>query len=146
MGGYGTLIYALKHPDLFVACAPLSAAVFTEDEFLNFTQDNWNGAKFDEVYGKYTPGKTRLTEHYYKNSILKLVATLPEKDLNSVRYYIDCGDKDFLIKGNMQLHAALIDRKVKHEFRVRDGIHNWPYWRTALPQVLKFVSESFHQN
>lgn len=146
MGGYGTLTYALKHPELFAACAPLSAAVFTDEEFLNFPQDNWNGAKFDEVFGKYTPGKTRLTEHYYKNSTLKLVATLPEKDLNSVRYYIDCGDKDFLIKGNMQLHAALIDRKVKHEFRVRDGVHNWPYWRTALPEVLKFVSESFHQN
>ncbi len=145
MGGFGTLIYALKHPELFSSCAPLSAAVFTETEFLNFNQENWNGAKFDEVYGKFSEAKARLTDHYYKNSVLKLVATLPEKELNSVRYYIDCGDKDFLIKGNMELHAALIDRKVKHEFRVRDGVHSWTYWRTALPEVLKFVSESFHQ-
>ena len=31
------------------------------------------------------------------------------------------------------------------EFRIRDGGHTWTYWRTALPTVLGFVSESFHQ-
>ncbi|MBV6443411.1 MAG: hypothetical protein EPGJADBJ_05151 [Saprospiraceae bacterium] len=49
------------------------------------------------------------------------------------------------IKGNMALHAALIDKKVPHEFRVRDGEHNWTYWRTALPEVLKFVGGRFHR-
>jgi enterochelin esterase-like enzyme len=28
---------------------------------------------------------------------------------------------------------------------VRDGGHTWTYWRTALPEVLRFVSEAFHQ-
>ena len=65
--------------------------------------------------------------------------------MKKVKYFIDCGDKDFLIKGNMELHALLIDKKVPHEFRVREGIHNWDYWRTALPEVFKFVSKSFHQ-
>jgi S-formylglutathione hydrolase FrmB len=139
------LIYALKYPELFAACAPLSAAVFTEEEFTSFNSDRWISSKFDEVYGKYTDGKARLTAHYYQNSILKLAATLPAAKLNTVRFYIDCGDKDFLIKGNMALHSILIDQKVKHEFRVREGVHNWTYWRTALPEVLKFVSEAFHQ-
>src|SRR6478735_1541884 len=31
MGGYGSLIYSLKHPELFAAAAPLSAAVFDDD-------------------------------------------------------------------------------------------------------------------
>ena len=97
-------------------------------------------------YGKNLKGKDRLTEHYRSNSILSIVEKTNADELKKVRYYIDCGDKDFLIKGNMALHAALIDKKVPHEFRVRNGIHNWPYWRTALPEVLSFVSESFHQN
>ena len=33
MGGYGTLIYTLKHPELFAACAPFSAGIFTEEQF-----------------------------------------------------------------------------------------------------------------
>jgi len=145
MGGFGALMYAIKYSELFAACAPLSAAVFTEEEFTAFNNDRWISLKFDEVYGKYTNGKSRLTAHYYQNSILQLATTVPAAKLNTVRFYIDCGDKDFLIKGNMALHSILIDQKVKHEFRVRNGTHDWNYWRTALPEVLKFVSEAFHQ-
>jgi len=145
MGGYGTLIYAMKHPDLFAACAPLSAAIWNDDRIVEFSPDDWTNYKFNELFGTNLSGKARLTDTWNKNSILKIAATTPVEKLNQVRYYIDCGDDDFLIKGNMELHALLTDRKVNHEFRVRDGAHNWSYWRTALPEVLKFVSESFHQ-
>jgi enterochelin esterase-like enzyme len=90
-------------------------------------------------------GKNRLTETWNKNSVLKLASTVAVEKLNQVHYYIDCGDDDRLVKANMELHSIFLDRKVKHEFRVRDGAHNWPYWRSALPEVLKFISESFHR-
>jgi len=145
MGGYGTLIMATKHPELFSAAAPLSAGVFTDDELINGDPNMWNNV-LGNLYGKKDlTGKDRLTEHYNKNSILKIIETGNAEELKKVRFYIDCGDKDFLIKGNMALHAALIDKKIPHEFRVREGVHNWSYWRTALPEVLKFVSVSFHQ-
>ena len=41
MGGYGTLIYALKHPDLFAAAAPLSAGVFSNDELVSMPDENY---------------------------------------------------------------------------------------------------------
>lgn len=145
MGGYGTLIMATKHPELFSAAAPLSAAVWTDEEVMANDENFWNNA-LGNIYGKKDlVGKARLTEHYYKNSILKIIETGSAEELKKIRFYIDCGDEDFLIKGNMALHAAMIDKKIPHEFRVRDGAHNWTYWRTALPDVLKFVSESFHQ-
>jgi S-formylglutathione hydrolase FrmB len=34
---------------------------------------------------------------------------------------------------------------INHEYRVRDGGHTWTYWRTALPTLLEFITESFHQ-
>jgi S-formylglutathione hydrolase FrmB len=34
---------------------------------------------------------------------------------------------------------------IPHEFRIRDGVHSWVYWREALPDVLGFVSDAFHQ-
>jgi len=34
---------------------------------------------------------------------------------------------------------------VPHEFRVRGGVHDWTYWRTALPEVFKFITQGFHQ-
>lgn len=143
MGGHGTLIMAIKYPELFAAAAPLSAAVFTRSEVINMPEENWDNV-FGPPYGK-NKGEGRMTEHLKNNDILSLVANAQTDDLKKVRYYIDCGDKDFLIKGNMELHAVLIDKKVPHEFRVREGIHNWEYWRTALPEVFKFISSSFHR-
>ncbi len=145
MGGYGSLIYGMKHPELFAACAPLSAAVWNDDHIAGMPQTDWANYKFNELFGTNLEGRKHLTEAWYKNSILKIAATTSVEKLNTVRFYIDCGDDDFLIKGNMELHALLTDRKVNHEFRIRDGAHNWLYWRTALPEVLKFVSESFHR-
>lgn len=144
MGGYGSLIYAMKHPGLFAACVPLSAAVWTDEQISTMPDQNWDPL-LGELYGKDMKGKNRFTDHYRKNSILDIVATGQVEELKKVRYYIDCGDDDFLIKGNMALHAAMIDKKIPHQFRIRDGEHNWTYWRTALPEVLKFVSVSFHR-
>ena len=70
---------------------------------------------------------------------------MPETELKKVRYYIDCGDDDFLIKGNCALHVALMERKIPHEFRVRDGAHTWSYWRTGIVDGLKFIGQSFHR-
>lgn len=144
MGGLGTFLLALKHPDLVAVAAPLSAAILTDDEVTNMPQENW-AAVIGIPFGKDLKGKARLTEHYKSNAPLHLVANGTKESLSTVRWYIDCGDKDFLIKANMAMHAALLDKKVPHEFRVREGQHDWTYWRTALPDVLAFVTQTFHR-
>lgn len=142
MGGYGTLIMALKHSRLFTAAAPLSAAVFLDEEIKSMEQETWDEV-FHVPFDEGLEGEKRFTDHYRANSVLDLVKNGNVDSLNTVNYYIDCGDDDFLIKGNMELHSAMIDKEIEHEFRIRDGGHEWNYWRTALPEVLRFVSQSF---
>jgi enterochelin esterase-like enzyme len=144
MGGYGTLIYALKYPDLFAAAAPLSAGVFSDDEILNMNDKNYE-VVLAPLFGHDLKGKERLNDAWYKNSILKIVETKPADELKQVRYWIDCGDDDFLTKGNCLLHLELTGKKVPHEFRVRDGTHNWTYWRTGITDALHFIGQSFTQ-
>lgn len=144
MGGYGTLLYATKHPELFAAASALSAAVRTDEEMLAMPDERWE-SRYATIYGPNLKGKARLTDFYYKNSILKLVETTSAEKLKTVRYYIDCGDDDALVTGNMVLHADLMKKGIPHEFRVRDGAHTWTYWRTALPEVLKFTGQSFRR-
>lgn len=144
MGGYGTLIYSLKYPDMFAAAAPLSAAVFNDDDIIGFPEESWNRT-FAQLYGRNKKGQDRLTKAWNDNAILKIVANKTPEDLKKVRMWIDCGDDDFLIKGNCLLHIALTEKKAPHEFRVRDGVHNWTYWRTGITDALKFIGESFHQ-
>lgn len=144
MGGYGTMVMATKHPDLFAAAAPLSAGILIEEEVVDMPQENWDNV-FGTPFGEGLEGEERLTSHFRDNSILEIIENGDTEELGSVRYYIDCGDDDFLIKGNMALHSAMIDQEIEHEFRVRDGGHTWSYWRSALPEVLDFVSQSFHR-
>jgi enterochelin esterase-like enzyme len=144
MGGWGTLVYALRHPEFFSACAAFSAAVWPDEEILAMKQDVWDKV-VGPVMGPGLAGKARLTPHFRKYSPLELARTLPEDSLKKVRYYIDCGDDDFLVRGNCALHIVLSDRKIPHEFRVRDGTHSWVYWRTGIVEGLKFIGETFHR-
>lgn len=144
MGGFGSLLYTLKYPDLFAACAPLSAGIFTQQELIKMDQGTWD-AVLGLPYGAGLKDTFRLTAHFAANDILSLTEKANSETLKQVAYYIDCGDKDFLIKGNMSLHSLMIDKAIPHEFRVREGEHNWTYWRASLPEVLRFVTRNFHR-
>jgi S-formylglutathione hydrolase FrmB len=144
MGGYGTLVMSMKHPDLFSAAAPLSAGVFSDGEMTAMPDANWENT-FGQLFGRGLKGKDRLNKAWYDYSVLQIVATRPAEELKKVRYWIDCGDDDFLTRGNCLLHIALTDKKVPHEFRVRDGSHSWTYWRTGITDALQFIGQSFHQ-
>lgn len=140
MGGYGSFLYSLHHPDCFTACAPLSAAVYTDD-MMEKSKNNDRGKLFDKLYGKGC-----LTGHWYKNSIIYMLENMKEEDIPNIYYYMDCGDEDTLLHGNNIVHEIMQKKNIKHELRVRDGGHTWTYWRTALPNVMEFVSKHFNRS
>ena len=85
MGGYGSFIYAMKHPDLFSACAPLSAAFWNDNQIMEMPDNGWKNYKLNELFGTDMAGKNRLTETWNKNSVLKLASTVSVEKLNQVR-------------------------------------------------------------
>ena len=140
MGGEGTFTYALHHPEMFSSACPLSAATGP----LKLEDTRKSLQRFSPTSIDNIPDS--LIEAYYKRqSVLALIENMPENQKKSVRWYIDCGDDDFLYEGNSLVHIAMRKKEIPHEFRIRDGGHNWTYWRTSLPEVLKFVSDAFHQ-
>ena len=136
MGGGGTFVYALHYPGLFGSACPLSAAArdLPPEELVKKYVGN------DADYSK-----KEAEEYYNQYNIHTLIENLPADKIKMVRWYIDCGDDDFLYEGNSLIHIAMRKKGIPHEYRVRDGRHNWTYWRTALPEVLRFVSEGFHR-
>ncbi len=137
MGGGGTFIYALHHPELFSSACPLSASAGP----LSLTAAKEQLEKREKV-----SVSEKEAETYYQNtSVLYLMENMPEEQKKAVRWYIDCGDDDFLYEGNSLVHIAMRKGGIPHEFRIRDGGHTWSYWRSALPEVLDFVSKAFHQ-
>jgi S-formylglutathione hydrolase FrmB len=144
MGGFGTLVYSIKHPEMFSAAAALSAAVRTDEDFMAITDARWVEA-YSKVMGADLKGRERLNATWQSNSVLGLVQSKTTDELKAVRYWIDCGDDDALSKGNSLLHIALTEKKVPHEFRIRDGAHSWTYWRTGITDALEFIGDSFRQ-
>lgn len=144
MGGWGSLTLAMRYRDKFIACAAFSAAVWTEKD-----AGMIEGPQFDRLFaplfGPKPAEKGQVPPHFKAVNPISLAGTLPDAELRKVRYYIDCGDDDFLIAGNCALRLALSERKIPHEFRVRNGGHTWTYWRTGLVDGLKFIGESFHR-
>jgi enterochelin esterase-like enzyme len=138
MGGGGSFMYALHRPDLFSAACPLSAAtgpINLAEAKTALSRNPANAGLSD----------TAISTYFGKHSALAMVNSMADSVKKSVRWYIDCGDDDFLYEGNALVHIAMRKKEIPHEFRVRDGGHNWTYWRTSLPNVLEFVSMSFRQ-
>jgi enterochelin esterase-like enzyme len=136
MGGGGSFIYALHHPEMFSSACPLSAWVgpLTMDETKSMLER------------RVSTVTDAQTEAYFLNyNALNVSKNTKDEEIKSVRWYIDCGDDDFLFEGNSLMHIDWRKRNLPHEYRIRDGGHTWTYWRDALPEVLYFVSQGFHQ-
>ena len=131
MGGGGSTVYCQRHPDMFSSCYAMSAWL-----------DN------DPVDSKDNPDD-RL--HIVSNSVsehsaLKFMDNADEETLaklRTVKWFIDCGDDDFLLELSVGLHVKMRNARVKSELRVHNGVHNWEYWHLALRDALPFASRNF---
>ncbi len=137
MGGGGTFMYTLHHPELFSSACPLSASCgpLSLDDTERYL-DRW---------GVKDATDNQIETYFSQHSALALVENMPDDQKTAVRWFIDCGDDDFLFEGNSLIHIAMRKKEIPHEFRIRDGGHTWTYWRASLPVVLSFVSDTFHQ-
>lgn len=137
MGGGGTFMYALHHPEMFSCACPLSAS--TGSLTLEAAKE-----RMSRRGQKYT--NEQIEAYYKRHSVLELLKTMPVDKVKMIRWYIDCGDGDFLYEGNSLVHIAMRKKEIPHEYRTRDGEHEWWYWRQSLPSVLEFISLVFRND
>jgi len=131
MGGGGSTVYCQRHPDMFSSCYAMSA-------WLENRSINKDDQTKDRLY--YT------CESVNRHSCLKFMEDADEatlEKLRTVKWFIDCGDDDFLLDVNTEFYFQMRNSRVKAEFRVRNGVHNWEYWHTALRIALPFASRYF---
>jgi len=144
MGGYGALHTAMRNTDIFTACVAFSSGTYTDEQLIKMDDKSYSHV-FGFLFGEGLKGKDRITQIWKDFSPLDLLDAVPQDKLKSVRWYLDIGDDDFLYKGNSALHVKMRDMKIPHEYRVRNGKHEWTYWRTGLENGLKFIGKSFHR-
>lgn len=133
MGGGGTTVYAQRHPDMFGSAYAMSA-------LMSLSGDR-NGDNNDPqgLIGKFNKS---VVDH----DCVKFVEEADDARkaaLRSVKWFVDCGDDDFLLNCNLDFYRAMRRQGIPCEMRVRDGGHDWEYWHTALYTALPFAFRNF---
>ena len=124
MGGGGSVVYAQRHSEVFNACYSTSGLL-------------------DHRYRYDDPARYGIewlwsVAHNSPTEFVKNATPEELEKLRSVRWMMDCGDDDFLVDTNLRFFAEMNRAKVPVEFRIRDGVHDWKFWREALPEILRF--------
>ena len=130
MGGHGSLWLAARHPELFASAGSMSGGV----DIVPFL-GRWNIVK---VLGD--PSTDEVKKIWEDHSVMSLVPAMKEAGTNII---FDCGVDDFFAQVNDNLHQALKDAKVPHDYISRPGGHTHPYWRNALLYHLVYFNEIF---
>ncbi len=130
MGGHGTALFAMHRPQYFSSACPLSGRLQGRPDAYH------DRPEMQEYIDQIAANDMPL---YLRNS-----SPEHQKAIAALRWYIDCGDDDYLVSGSVNLWREMkaLDFPCA-QLRVREGTHNQEYWRTALPDVLTFVSIGF---
>jgi enterochelin esterase-like enzyme len=144
MGGFGALVLPLRNPNVFTVSVPLSISVRSDAQYMTEDASGWDD-QWGRLFGAVgMTGKDRLTDYYKQHSPFHIFAQQDLSKLKDLKLFIDNGDdEETLCRSNEELHMLLRDRNFPHEFRVRDGGHEFQYWRDALPNGLHFISDAF---
>ena len=131
MGGHGALFLAFRHQDIFGAAGSMSGGV----DIRPFS-NNWEITKRLGSYQEFP-------ERWESHTVINLLHLLKRDGLALM---IDCGREDFFYEVNEALHRALLYRNIPHEYIIRPGGHNWPYWTNAVQYQMLFFKNFFSLN
>ena len=128
MGGHGALFLAMRHTDLFGACGSMSGGVDIRPFPLN-----WN---IPDVLGEMASNKQSWDEH----SVMGQLKRIKNGDLWIT---FDCGEADFFLEVNKDLHKRLLGLGIDHDFTTRPGGHTGAYWANSIDYHILFFEKYF---
>lgn len=132
MGGGGSICYCQRHPDTFSSCYAMSPWLNSDNVRI--------GSSNEKTKMFYTSEAVRV---HSALTFLDEANDSVKEQLRTVHWFIDCGDDDFLLNDTFEFYKKMRASHIHAELRVRNGVHNWEYWRAALRLSLPFASRNF---
>ena len=132
MGGGAAVVYGVHHPDKFNVVFDMSG--YLRRQPLGFLKND-----------PTAEWRQQIVEDNNPVTVIERGSAEQIRDWKTVRWFVDCGDKDFTLEGNMDLVKAFRRQGIDYGMRVRDGGHDWDYWHTSLEMALKFFTRNMYK-
>lgn len=120
MGGYGALRLGAKYAHEVTGFSGHSS-ITEPRQLANFIAEPLT------AYGEAFAAEDALPLYWMKKH---------RENLPPFRF--DCGTSDALIEGNRELHRALVELDIPHQYFEFEGGHDWNYWQTHIADTLLF--------
>lgn len=130
MGGHGAMWLSVRNKDTFGAAGSMSGGL----DIRPFPK-NWEMPK---QLGDLETNQEIWEQH----TVINQLDRIKNKDLAII---IDCGLADFFLQVNKDVHQALVERKIDHDFILRPGAHNNPYWNSSIDFQVLFFYKFFNK-
>jgi S-formylglutathione hydrolase FrmB len=143
MGGWGAMMLAFKHPEMFSSVTTHSAALFEElphptgtdrrSQFMIKLIGNIFGDPPDEAFFRSV------------NPIFIAEANASAIKKSGIKIYFDCGEQDRygFQESNKAFDEKLTKAAIPHEFHLFPGNHGWEYMISVADHSYTFLWKNF---
>ena len=144
MGGWGALLLAFRHPEMFSTVTTHCAALFNE---LPRPSGTDRRSQFMlQIIGKIFGDPP--DEEFFRsvNPMFVVEQNLAAIKKSGIKIYFDCGEQD---RYQFQDSNKLFDEKLTklglaHEFHLYPGNHGWEYMISVADHSYTFLWSNFH--
>ena len=130
MGGFGSVVLALKHSDLFVFAGGLSSALDVPSRPFSIKRIG-QYRQHSSIFGPWGSTRRRASDPF--------VLARSADPAQTPYLFLTCGDQEGLLPTNRRFAAMLQARHFSYELHTVAGGHDWNQWSRNLPALMKSV-------
>jgi putative tributyrin esterase len=130
MGGFGAVVLALKHPDLFIFAGGLSSALDVPSRAFSMKRMG-QYRQHRSIFGAWGSQSRRASDPF--------VLVRSADPAQAPYLFLTCGDQEGLLPTNRRFAAMLQARHFSYEFHAVPGGHEWNQWNRNVPALMKSV-------
>ncbi len=137
MGGFGAVVLALKHPDLYVFAGGVSPALDVPSRPFSIKRiGQWR--QHSSIFGSWGSQSRKEND--------PLVLARSVNPAQAPYIFLICGDQEGLLAVNRKFSALLKQRNFHYEFHTVSGGHDWNQWNQHIPDLMDSLMQHLAKN
>ena len=134
-GGFGAVVLALKHPQLFSFVGGMSSALDAPERKFRW-RDLSASLGIRRTFGPMGSATRKQDDPF-------LLAAAPGPGESPPYFYLTCGEQESLLGPNQRFAKLIQRRPIASTIETTTGSHNWNLWNRQLPGVEQSLLDHF---